>query len=87
MRVVKGAQVFGLCRVGEADLAGLDAQVGLSQAASLDEDVDFARLLVALADRRDAQRVRTSCRVGGLEQRVLPLGQNAINNHGGGLVG
>lgn len=32
---------------------------------------------------RDGRRVRTSRRVGGLEQRVLPLGQNAINNHFG----
>lgn len=83
VRVVEGAHVLGLSRVAEAYGTGLDAEVCLSQAASLDEHLDCGGLSVAWGDGGDGRRVRTSGGVGRLEQRVLPLGQDAINNHFG----
>ena len=47
MRVVKSSHVLGLCRVGDACGAGLDAKVCLSQAASLNENLDCEDSLVA----------------------------------------
>ena len=92
MRVVESAHVFELCRVGNTRDASLDTQVCLSQATSFNENLDWAILSVALLDegdekRRDARRVRTGRRVGGLKERVLPFGEDAINNHFGEVLG
>lgn len=46
MRVVESSHVLRLCRVGNARSTGLDAEVCLSQAASLNENLDCASSLV-----------------------------------------
>lgn len=48
MGIVEHAQVLGLGRTGDADLARLDMEIGLSQAAALNEDLDCGRALVQL---------------------------------------
>lgn len=51
MGIVEQAEILGLGCIGDSDLAGFDMQVGLPQAAALDEDLDWARELVQLTQR------------------------------------
>ena len=87
MGVIEQAKVLGLGRIGDADLAGLDVQVGLPQAAALDEDLDCAGGSVQLRGRagdgalaRGAARTRRS--VLWQDERVPPFGEGACGGHG-----
>lgn len=86
MRVVEQAQVLCLGRIRDADLTRLDVQVGLSQAAALDEDLDCKRALVQLRrnggeSRNGGRAARTLWGVLGQNERVARFGKGAFGGH------
>jgi hypothetical protein len=86
MRVVESAHVLALGRARDASNSRLHSEVGLTQATSFDEDFLCAMLLVVYCDDCDALRALTRCRLDGLQQRVLPLGQCASGHHDSDLL-